>query len=115
MSQEAVDITSFEQELYLDSDKLKELYLVFTEEIIKEKELIRKYSFLNMTAELSKSVHNLKGVSSNYRAHKLYEVTKKLDFKLKNQDFNHIDYYVMAVCELIDEATTEITKYFCEH
>lgn len=107
-----VDISTFQEDIGLDYSSLKELYLVFVDEIKQEMEAVNRYFSLREFQEIGKLVHNIKGIASSYRAFYVFESAKSLESKMKSQDFENINSYVLDLNEVVDEAIREINKYF---
>lgn len=112
MKENIVDIDVFREELDLDYNVLRELYLEFSKELIQNKDDIDNFLSSQNIEELSRVIHSLKGVSGNYKAVKLYEVSKKIDSKLKSNDYENITYYMIALNEIIEESLKVISNYF---
>jgi len=112
MSQKSVNIGAFKKDVGLDYDTLKELYMVFVDEIKSEKEVVNRHLALGEIGDLRKAIHNIKGIASSYRAPYIFEHARNLDVKLKLQDFNDIKSYVLDLNERIDDAVREINQYF---
>jgi len=107
-----IDFDAFQEDLGLDYNHMKEFYLIFAEEICKEKEKIDRNLLEWKTDEIAKSIHNLKGVAANYRAIKVLEICKKIDMKFKNHNIENINYYLTALEEEIDETVDVIHHFF---
>lgn len=115
MSQRVVDIISFKEDLGVDYDTLKDLYMVFVEELIQEREKVNSHVVLQEVELLRKSVHNIKGIASSYRTELVFESARNLDFKLKNlRDFEELNSLASNLNERIDEAVKQINFYFGE-
>lgn len=114
MSQRIVDIGGFKEDIGLDYETLKELYMIFADEIRKEKEAVNRHLRSEEIGELRKAVHNIKGIASSYRTLNVFESARNLGAKLKLQDFEDINNYVFELNEGIDEAVREIVRYFKE-
>ncbi|KGK85755.1 hypothetical protein DP73_18210 [Desulfosporosinus sp. HMP52] len=114
MSQRIVDIIGFKEDLGLDCDTLKDLYTVFVEELIQERERVNSHVILDEVELIRKSVHNIKGIASSYRTELVFESAKDLDFKLKHRDFEELSSFVADLNKRIDEAVKEIRLYFGE-
>lgn len=114
MSQSIVDIIGFKEDLGLDYDTLKDLYMVFVEELIQEREKVNSHLILHEVEIIRKSVHNIKGIASSYRAILVFESARDLDVKLKLQDFEELNSFVEDLNKRIDEAVKELKIYFGE-
>jgi len=112
MRQRIVDIAGFKEDVGLDFETLKELYMIFADEIKKEKEAVNIHLRDEEVGELRKAVHNIKGIASSYRTLNVFESARNLDVKLKNQELENINTYVSELNEGIDEAVREIVCYF---
>ncbi|RFZ80562.1 hypothetical protein DS742_02460 [Lacrimispora amygdalina] len=112
MEQKIVDIKAFQKDVGLDCDTIKELYLVFVEELEHGKHTANMQLCFENFTELMKVVHDIKGIASSYKAQEVYEIAKSLDIKLKSQDYVSINTYVLELNDAIDQVKREILQYF---
>lgn len=112
MKQKIIDIDGFRREISLDYDTLKDLYLVFADEIKREKEAINRLVTIGEIGELIKAVHNIKGIASSYRTPIVFENARNLEVMLKHRDFENINNYVLELNKGIDDVYKEIDEYF---
>lgn len=112
MTEVIIDFDKFMENIGLDYEGIRDLYSIFINEITKEKENMESYISLGKIDELSKVIHNIKGVSGNYRALNIFEVSKKIDEKLKQKDNENLHYYIIALSEIIEESISIINRYF---
>ena len=110
-----VDFVGFQNDLELHDMMLKDLYINFVEELKKQKNLLI-YQFQNSNIkEVSIIIHDIKGITANYRANQAYEISKQLNEKIKENNEVLINYYTQALIEVIDETITFIYAYFSKY
>lgn len=112
MEQIIVDIFTFQKEAGLDYNTLKELYLIFADEIKQEKEEIEDYLSYNKIEELISVIHKIKGIASSYRTPIIFNYSSKLEAELKNRDFDNMLTDIDKLNKAIDQVTDIITMYF---
>lgn len=112
MTEVIIDFDGFMENVGLEYEGIGDLYSIFIDEITKEKENMKKYMSLGKFDELSRVIHNIKGVSGNYRALNIFEVSRIIDEKLKQKDNKNLHYYIIALSELIEESISVINRYF---
>lgn len=115
MDKTIIDICTFQKDVGLDDQMLEELYLVFCEEIKRAKEDMNRNFSLSNLKEVKKIVHDLKGIASSYKAYSIFEDAKRLDAKLKCEDFDDIKSDILDLSEDIEVVIKEITQYFDEN
>lgn len=106
-----VEIENFQRDTGLPNELMKELYFLFTQELNEEKMKLNQWQTLKHH-DLVCILHNIKGISSNYKAQRVSELAESLHKKIKNHDGFDCQYYVVALSEVIDETIKVITKYF---
>ncbi|AOT69308.1 Hpt domain-containing protein [Geosporobacter ferrireducens] len=112
MDQRVVDIAGFQKDVGLDHDAVQALYLIFVEEVGKAKEAVNKCLPLGNLEELTRIVHDIKGIASSYRAQKLLNYAKNLDNTLKSKDIENIQKDAADMNEGIDQVMKEIICHF---
>jgi HPt (histidine-containing phosphotransfer) domain-containing protein len=112
MEQIIVDIFTFQKESGLDYSTLKELYIIFAEEIKQEKEEIEEHLTDNNMEELINVVHKIKGIASSYRTPVILEIAGKLETELKNKEFGNLLGDIDKLNKAIDQVIDIITMYF---
>lgn len=106
-----VDFEKFKKETGLDDDTVIELYKGFLEELLGEKDKLLTLLAENDYAKLSKTVHNIKGISSSYMAANVFERSLDLDMRLKAGKTDDIAHLVNKLVNDIIETAGEIIKY----
>jgi HPt (histidine-containing phosphotransfer) domain-containing protein len=112
MEQIIVDIFTFQKEAGLDYNTLKELYLIFADEIKQEKAELEDYLSCNKIEELISVIHKIKGIASSYRTPIIFNYAGKLETELKNWDFDNMLSDIDKLNKAIDQVTDIITMYF---
>ncbi|MDQ2084922.1 Hpt domain-containing protein [Herbivorax sp. ANBcel31] len=111
-SKKTIDFDSFIDDAGIDRETMKELYEVFLEEVLEEKEKLQYYFFHDNNQMMKKTIHNIKGISGSYKAYEIYDIAKELDEKLKNEEKTKSDFQIEELIKYIEIASQEINLYF---
>lgn len=106
-----IDYTAFMAETGLDRDAIKELYQVFHDEMLEEKEKLLCCFSGNDFEMLGKTVHNVKGISGSFKAGQVYEQATLMGFDIRKGKFEDIGSRLANLTQSIDCAIREIKKY----
>ena len=107
-----IDYQAFIDETGLDENTIKELYQVFHDEILAEKEkLVNSYS-QNDLLKLGKTVHNIKGISGSFKAGHVFEQACSIDLDIKNRKFQGMGDSLETFSKSIDCAVMDIRGHF---
>jgi len=108
-----VDFNKFRNELEIDDETLKELYTVFLDELIMQKYYMKTQIEKRELDELKKTMHNIKGISGNYRVNKVWELSSRIydDLKIEGRSNNELNYLINKIEKLIDEAIDKINEF----
>lgn len=108
-----VDFNKFRTEIGVDDETLKELYEFFLQELIQQKENMKVQIEKEEIKEVKKILHNIKGISGNYKAIKVYELSSKVydELRVKGKDYSELNYMINKIEKLIDEAINEIKEF----
>lgn len=109
MEQTIVDIFTFQKEAGVDYNTLKELYLIFAEEIKQEKNEINE---INNVDELIKVIHKIKGIAGSYRTPVIFQYAAKIEQKLKDKDLDNLNRDLDKLNEAIQQVTDILGMYF---
>lgn len=106
------DIVGFAHDLGLSIEDVSELYAELVNELnsallelkilMADKDLIK----------IQKIIHNIKGVSGNYRLTDLYEESSRINDTLKNQDYPDFEKDLNHLFNIAYAAIKEITNFF---
>lgn len=107
-----VDINSFQTETGLDNRTLKELYILFVEEISKYSNELEEKLLASKFDEIEQITHNIKGLASSYRCTHVLDIATIINGKCKNDDFVNINDIIKKLQHHIEEAVVEIQNYF---
>ncbi|KAB3527132.1 hypothetical protein [Alkaliphilus serpentinus] len=90
-------VEEFMENTGLELHEAAELYKIFLEEL--EGEVLELKGFINngYNEKAQKTVHNVKGISSNYFALKVYSLAKELDQQFKLATTNNIDFMLNGI------------------
>lgn len=106
------DILGFANELGLSIKEVHELYAELITEVnsslLKIKLLIDKKDF----SQIQKIIHNIKGVSGNYRITDIYEETAKINDNLKAHNYTNIEHDLNNLFIISIKAQNEIRRFF---
>lgn len=107
-----VDIQEFQEEMEVDIEMAQELYEVFIEELLTEKETLLPYFRRGEIIDLENTMHNIKGISGSYRAWAVFKMAEEIYEQLKNRDIENMEDMLIRFRDLINETIKEIKKYF---
>jgi len=106
------DIVGFSNDLGLSIYDVSELYTELIYELnsalLELKLLIENKDF----SSIQKIIHNIKGVSGNYRLTDIYEETSKINDALKNNEYAEFERDFYHLFSIIHTAIKEITNFF---
>jgi HPt (histidine-containing phosphotransfer) domain-containing protein len=106
------DIVGFAHDLGLSLDEVSELYAELINEISSAlselKVLINKKDLV----KIQKIIHNIKGVSGNYRIIDIYEESTKINDALKTTNYTEFEDDLNYLFNIIYVALTEIQNFF---
>lgn len=107
-----VDYDAFMVETGLDKDTIEELYQVFHDEILEEREkLLSCYSGKDFE-KLGKTVHNIKGISGSFKAGPVFEQSSLMNLDIKAGKYEGVESSLTSLVELIDRTAADIKRYF---
>lgn len=106
------DIVGFAHDLGLSIEDVSELYAELVHElnsaITQLKLLMEQKDFI----KTQKIIHNIKGVSGNYRLTDLYNETSKINDALKNREYPDFEKDLNYLFNITYAAIKEITNFF---
>ena len=106
------DIIGFTHDLGLTIDEVSKFYAELISEInsalLELKLLIAKQDLI----KTQKIIHNIKGVSGNYRISDIYICTSKINDALKNTNYTTLEEDLNHLFSVSDMAIKEIKKFF---
>lgn len=106
------DIVGFAHDLGLRIEDVSELYAELVHElssaILELKLLIDDKNFV----QIQKIIHNIKGVSGNYRLMDIYDETAKINNALKNTEYPEFEKDLNHLFNITYAAIKEITNFF---
>ncbi|NTV90238.1 MAG: Hpt domain-containing protein [Clostridiales bacterium] len=112
MSDKKVDIDSLKADLEMDISSVKELYMVFIDELSEGIKEAMDLLTSGKPGDTGHVIHSIKGISGNYKASEVYEAAQLLDARLKLMDYSGLEKSMSELKIVIDEAILEITEYF---
>jgi hypothetical protein len=106
------DIIGFSKDLGLDISEVSELYSELINELnlsISNLEIfMNKKDLIN----IYKVIHNMKGLSGNYRLTDIYKETSKINYYLKDNNYNNLELDLNNLFIIIRMAEKEIRNFF---
>lgn len=106
------DIVGFSHDLGLSIEDVSELYAELVRElnsaIIELKLFMEEKDFI----KIQKIIHNIKGVSGNYRLTDLYNESSKINDALKNSEYSDFEKDLNHLFNITYAAIKEITNFF---
>lgn len=109
---QVIDFKAFMDETGIDEELLVTLYQTFLEEITEENDnMINAYQN-NDYDELTKIIHNIKGVLGSYRVTIAYDKATHLNSLVKQKEFNKLDLLIKDLSFEISRAVKEIENHF---
>jgi HPt (histidine-containing phosphotransfer) domain-containing protein len=106
------DIVGFSHDLGLSIEDISELYAELIRElnsaIIELKLLMEEKNLI----KIQKIIHNIKGVSGNYRLTDLYNESSKINDALKNSEYCDFEKDLNHLFNITYAAIKEITNFF---
>ena len=106
------DIIGFSNDLGLNLQQVSELYAELINEFSLALSELRVSMIESDLASIKKTIHNLKGVSGNYRITDIYEETTKINDLLKNSNYNNLELDLNNLITVSDIALEEIKSFF---
>ena len=106
------DIIGFSQDLGLTVEEVSILYAELINEI--NSALLELNFLINKRdlVKIQKIIHNIKGVSGNYRISDIYRETTKINDALKNTNYTDFEKDLNALFHISDMAIAEIKSFF---
>ena len=106
------DITGFTHDLGLTIEEVSKFYAELISEI---NSALLELKFLMTKKDLvkiQKIIHNIKGVSGNYRITDIYRETSKINDALKKNNYTSLEKDLNHLFDISDMAIKEIKKFF---
>lgn len=106
------DIVGFANDLGLSIEDISDLYAELIHEL--NSALLELKILINdkNPPKIQKIIHNIKGVSGNYRLTDLYEETSKINDALKNSEYADFEKDLNHLVNISYAAIKEITNFF---
>lgn len=106
------DIVGFANDLGLSMKEISELYAELITEI--NSALLQLKLLMNKKdlAQIQKIVHNIKGVSGNYKITDIYEETSKINNNLNSHNYTSLERDLNSLFTISINAQNEIKNFF---
>ncbi|AVK48746.1 Hpt domain-containing protein [Clostridium sp. MF28] len=108
------DIIGFSNDLGLNLQQVSELYAELINEFNLALSELKTAMIGSDLKNIQKIIHNLKGLSGNYRITDVYEETTKINNLLKNSNYNNIEPHLSNLLTVISIALKKIRSFFYE-
>lgn len=109
------DIDGFMKDLGLNLEEVSDLYSELINEINLAIAQITNLINKDDLQEIQKIIHNIKGVTGNYRITDLYTQTTKIYDLLKSESYNDLQRDLKNLINTCNNALKEIQNYFSHH
>ncbi|RII36709.1 Hpt domain-containing protein [Clostridium chromiireducens] len=108
------DILGFTKDLGLNLEDVHNLYNELINEINFALAELKIFIAKNDITNISKIIHNVKGVTGNYRLIDIYEETTKINDALKSNNYNSLKSDLNNLINICYLAVKEIQNYFSQ-
>lgn len=108
------DITGFAEDLGLSISEISELYAELINEINSALSELKIFVIKKDLERMQKIIHNIKGVSGNYRLTDVYEKASKINDSLKSNYLTYLESDLNELFIISSMAEIEITNFFKE-
>lgn len=109
------DITGFAKDLGLSISEVSELYAELINEINSSLSELKILIIKKDLESMQKIIHNIKGVSGNYRLTDVYEKASKINNSLRSNYLTYLESDLNELFIISSMAEIEITNFFKEH
>lgn len=106
------DITGFAHDLGLNMREVSEFYAELINEINSSLSELKVLMNKRDLVKIQKIIHNIKGVSGNYRIIDIYEETTKINDSLRIDTYNNLEKDLNNLFNISDIALQEIRNFF---
>lgn len=107
-------INEFMEELGVQVDEATELYRELVKELLNNAKDINKLLPKKDWPEIKALVHNVKGISVNYKVLDVYEKALLCDRLLRENDIEDIEVHIKELLQLIQKSENKIKSYFAK-
>jgi HPt (histidine-containing phosphotransfer) domain-containing protein len=106
------DIVGFAHDLGLSIEDVSELYAELVHELNSALLELKLLIDEKDSVKIQKIIHNIKGVSGNYRLTDIYDETSKINDALKNTEYHEFEKDLNHLFNITYAAIKEITNFF---
>ena len=106
------DITGFTHDLGLTMEEVSKFYAELINEINSAIVELKLIMIKEDLANIKKIIHNIKGVSGNYRISDIYRETTKINDALKNNHYTNLEKDLNHLFDVSNIAIKEIRNFF---
>ena len=106
------DITGFTHDLGLTMEEVSKFYAELINEINSAIVELKLLMIKEDLANIKKIIHNIKGVSGNYRISDIYSKTTKINDSLKANNYTTLEKDLYNLFDVSDMAINEIKAFF---
>lgn len=106
------DIVGFSNDLGLSIEDVSELYAELVHELNSALVELKLFIYDKDFEKIRKIIHNIKGVSGNYRLTDIYDETSRINDALKNTEYPEFEKDFNHLFNITYSAIKEITNFF---
>lgn len=106
------DIAGFAHDLGLSIEDVSALYAELVNELKSALLELKLFIYNKDLVKIQMIIHNIKGVSGNYRLTDIYDETSKINDDLKNKDYSEFKRDLNHLYNITYTAIEEITNFF---
>lgn len=104
-------VRDFAEDMGLEPEDVQELYIIFIEELMSELESFKAYLKKNDIEGALRTIHNIKGISANYKVQTVFTLSKQLHEILRSGDLSKLDYNLDMLEKSCQQLQQEIKTY----
>jgi HPt (histidine-containing phosphotransfer) domain-containing protein len=108
------NIEGFAGDLGLPVEEIADLFAEFIKVLGSEKSKLKVAAVEKDWIMVKNIIHNIKGVTGNYRITDVYNEALLINNVLKKGDYGSVEQTIKSFCNLLEAAVEEIKKYFLE-
>ncbi|MFZ5354260.1 MAG: Hpt domain-containing protein [Bacillota bacterium] len=110
-----IDLKSFAEDLEVDITDLRDLFIVYINEMKEEIIAVNKMLQEGNWLMLQRTAHNIKGVSLNLNLHEMFEAADKLDKCLKSGKMHEAFEHAADITAAYEATKSNIAAAFKKH
>lgn len=108
------DIESFTKDLGFSTEEMADLFAEFIEVLALDIEKMKEAFVKKNWNGIRSIIHDIKGVSGNYRIIDVYSEASKISYALKNENYENLNEIIFNFYVVLEKAFEEIRRFFYE-